>query len=220
MGSSVIGQLRILLGLETAAFETGSKRVRRDLSTTDRAAERTKKLLGGLFSGLAVGAMVAAAQRALEYAGSLGEVAQQLGVTTKTLQEYRYAAGQVGIEHETLDKGLAKLTKSIGLAATGSEKERKVFKALGIDIHDAAGNVRDAGDIFPQIADALNKIPDPARRAAVEVALFGKSGQKLDTLLAGGSAAINQLRDAAHKLGLVLSDEQIHKADEAADKFR
>ncbi|MGZ9062971.1 MAG: phage tail tape measure protein, partial [Allosphingosinicella sp.] len=160
-----------------------------------------------------------AARRGLEYASSLGEVAQQVGVTTKTLQEYRYVGSQVGITNDVIDKGLAKLTRTIGEAATGGAKQGKVFKALGIDIRDAGGHVRDTGEIIPELADALNRIPDAARRAAVEAALFGKAGQQLDTLLAGGSHAVNELRDAAHRLGVVLSDEQIQRADDTADKL-
>jgi hypothetical protein len=38
-------------------------------------------------------------------------------------------------------------------------------------------------------------------------------------LLAGGSGQINNLADAAKKLGIVLSDEQIQKADQTADKM-
>lgn len=170
-------------------------------------------------AGLGVQQIAAAAMRGLEFASSLGEVAQQLGVTTKDLQVYRYAASQAGIEQDEMDKSLAKLTRTIGEAATGSEKQQKLFKALGISIRDANGNIKTAGDIMPQIADALKGIESPAQRAAVMVDLFGKSGQKLDTLLAGGSSQINELSDAAQRLGLVLSDRQIQAADETADKL-
>jgi hypothetical protein len=54
-----------------------------------------------------------------------------------------------------------------------------------------------------------SKVTDRSQRAAVEVALFGKSRRALDNLLSGGSAALNALTDAAEKLGIVLSDEQI-----------
>jgi hypothetical protein len=38
-------------------------------------------------------------------------------------------------------------------------------------------------------------------------------------MLSGGSKALNELAAAADKLGIVLSDEQIQKADETADKL-
>jgi hypothetical protein len=50
--------------------------------------------------------------------------------------------------------------------------------------------------------------------------LFGKAGAKLDNLLSGAEGRLNDLSDAAEKLGIVLSDEQIQKADETADKIK
>lgn len=221
--ASLIGALRVTLSADTAEFTSG-------LSKAERAGQRTgaaiakslggiKTVLGGLLAGVGVSTLAALASRALEYASSLGEVAQQLGITTDELQEYRYAASQAGIEQETMDKALAKLTLTIGKAATGSKQQIAIFDELKIKYRDVNDQVRTAGDLMPEIADALKGIEDPARRAAVETALFGKAGQQLDTLLSGGSAAMNELRDAAHELGIVLSAEQIRKADDTADKL-
>jgi hypothetical protein len=58
-----------------------------------------------------------------------------------------------------------------------------------------------------------------AQRAGVEVAAMGKSGSALDNMLSGGSKALNEFADAADKLGIVLSDEEIRRADDAADKL-
>jgi hypothetical protein len=53
------------------------------------------------------------AKQAVEAVGSLGEVADQLGVTTDTLQTFRYAATQVGVsQDEWMPR--SKLTKTIG----------------------------------------------------------------------------------------------------------
>lgn len=155
----------------------------------------------------------------LEYASSLGEVAQQLGVTTDALQEYRYAATQVGLSAEEMDQALSQLTRRIGEAGNGTKAQAEAFDKLGVSIKDANGAMIPTGELIPMIADALAKIEDPAQRAAIEMDLFGRAGQKLEPLLAGGSAAVNQLRDAAHRLGIVLSSEQIQKADDAADKL-
>lgn len=175
--------------------------------------------LAALGVGAGVSGIVSLARDALDYASSLGETAQQLGVTAEQLQVYRYAATQVGISQEEMDKGLGKLTRTLGDAQTGSKSAAKVFDALGISLTNADGSARTAGDALPLIADALAQIEEPAKRAAVEVDLFGRTGQKLDTLLAGGSAEINNLRNAAHDLGIVLSDSQIQNADATADKL-
>lgn len=155
----------------------------------------------------------------LEYASSLGEVAQQLGVTTDALQEYRYAATQAGLSQDEMDQALAQLTRRAGEAASGTKAQAEAFEKLGISVRTANNEMIPTGDLIPMIADGLQKIESPAQRAAILMDLFGKSGQKLEPLLAGGSAAINNLRNAAYELGIVLSSQQIQNADDTADKL-
>lgn len=227
---TAVGSLVVDLIAQTASFNANitkaaanlnsqSAKMNRSLAQIQGGINKTVNLGKALAGAFVVTEIVQAGKRALEYASSLGEVSQQLGVTSDDLQVYRYAASQLGIEQEAMDKGLQKLTQSLGKAALGAKGPGDAFAALGISVRDTSGHVKTAGDVIPEIAGALSKVVDPAQRAAVEVALFGKAGQQLDTLLAGGKGQIDGLADAARRLGLVLSPEQIRKADEAADKF-
>jgi hypothetical protein len=235
--ATVLGSLLVSLGLESAEFDRGLEKARRGMRRAgkdfDRESDKIYKAGYKIGSGLkSIGAATVAAglgylavqlqnaaQGSLEFAASLGETSQQLGVTTDALQEYRYAATQVGLTQEEMDKALGQLTRRIGEAANGTKAQAEAFKSLGISVKDANGNVLNAADAIPKIADALKGIANPAQRAAVLTDLFGKAGQKLEPLLSGGSAAVNELRQAAHKLGAVLSEDQIQRADETADKL-
>jgi hypothetical protein len=203
--------------MERAAHEIVSLR-----GASEGAAGATGKLmnaaraLAGAYAALGLGRVV---MQGLEYAASLGEQAQQIGITTRELQIYRYAATQVGLTTEEMDGAIQKLNRTLGNAQTGSKEAGETFKALGIDIKDANGRFLTAGEVLPKVADAIAKIENPAQRAAAEVKLFGRAGADIDTLLTGGSAAINALADAAERAGIILSDEQIQKADETADKL-
>jgi hypothetical protein len=189
------------------------------MGTTSAAAfGKMRAGLATLGISLGVGAIIAASKAALEYAGHLGELAGTLGLTTKDLQEFSYAAGQVGVSQEELETGIQKLTISMGKAQLGSKAQADAFKAIGISVDQLKG--KNAGDVFRMIADKLETVSDRSQRAAVEVALFGKSGAKLDNLLSGAQGRLSELADAAQRLGIVLSDEQIRHADEAADKLR
>ncbi len=221
--SDPVAKLLVTLGMDSAEFTKGAKRAADDVSKMrkgmESAAGAIKGAIGGMVAAFTVDKIIEVAKAGLDYASSLGEQAQQLGVTTRALQEYRYAASQAGVETEQMDMALAQLTKRIGAAATGSKKEAAAFKALGVDIRDANGHIIDAGDAIPLIAEGLKKIDNPATRAKYLVDLFGRSGQLLAPLLAEGAAGVNGLRDAAHKLGIVLDDAMIQKADAAADKM-
>ena len=221
MASNLIGALRVSLSADTAAFEKGMNRAERQAKASGTAISKAlggiKAGLAGLAAGVSIAAITDIAKRALDYASALGEVSQQLGVTTKDLQVFRYAATQAGISQEEMDKALARLTKTMGDAQAGSKSAAAAFGAIGISVDDLKG--KNAGEVIRLLADGLSKIPNAANRAAIETAIFGRAGQKLDTLLAGGSGAIDALARAAEDLGLVLSDEQIQKADQTADKL-
>lgn len=218
-----LGSLLIELGLDSAKFRSGARQAQREMSTMQRgmtgSANLIKGAIGGMVAALSVDMFATAIKDGLEYASSLGEVAQQLGVTTDTLQEYRYAATQAGLSQDEMDNSLAKLTRTIGQAANGGKAQVAAFERLGVSIRDANGNIKEAGVVIPEIADGLKRLSSDAERAATLTELFGRAGQKLAPLLAGGSEGINNLRDAAHRLGIVLSSEQIQSADDAADKL-
>lgn len=218
---ALIGALRVSLSADTAAFHSGMKRAELQARSSGTAISKSLGLVkagfAGLATGLSVGLITQGIKAALDYAGSLAEVAQQLGVTTKDLQVFRYAAGQTGVSQANLETGLQKLTITLGKVAAGAKAPIAALNAIGISVEEIRG--KDAGEAFRLIADGLQKVTDRSQRAAVEVALFGRSGAQLDNLLAGGSASINELAAAADRLGIVLSDEQIQKADETADKL-
>lgn len=223
--NALIGALRVSLSAETAQFEAGMKRAQRTANQTRSQFQKAFGGLGGIVkagfagvvTGLSIGLITQGVKAALDYAGSLKEVSQQLGVTTKDLQVFRYAAGQLGVSQNELERGLQRLTVTLGKVEAGAKAPAKALAAIGISADQLKG--KDTGEAFRVIADGLEKVTDRSQRAAVEVALFGREGAKLDTLLSGGSAQINELSLAAEKLGIVLSDEQIQRADDTADKL-
>ena len=219
----MIGALRVTLGLDTAQFEAGTKRARgiaqRDASAIQKTLSGIKGSLNGLVATATISALTAATKRALDFAGGLGEVAQQLGVTTRDLQVYRYIASQVGVEQDTMDASLAKLTRSMGQAANGSKQQAEAFRDLGVAVEDQNGKLYTAGEILPRLADAFARIKDPATRARLEAELFGRAGQKLDPLLTQGAKGVEELTRRAEELGLVLGDDLIDSADRASDRL-
>jgi hypothetical protein len=196
--SALIGALRVTLGMDTAKFDSDAQKAKRTASSTAGYIKTSfagvgvslRESMAGVIAGLSVGLFASLIKKSLEYAGSLAETAQQVGATARELQVLRFAAGQVGVSH-AVSKGLA----------------------------DQIQNAGTSGKAFLILADHLGKVGDRSQRAAVEVAAMGRAGSGLDNLLSGGSEALNKLSEAAEQLGIVLSDEQIAKADETADRL-
>lgn len=228
MAGALIGALRVSLSAETSAFEAGMKRAQRTASTAAKtikgefskafgAANLLKAGVAGFVSAISIGSIVAASKAALEYAGSLGETAQALGVTTKELQTFRFAAQQNGATMEEADKSLGKLALSISKARSGSKEAAAAFASVGVSLADL--DSKSKSEILGKIADGMKAAGGASNNAAAGVAIFGKGFQKIVPVLDQGSAGINELSLAAEKLGIVLSDDQIAKADQTADKL-
>lgn len=222
--ATTVGALSVDLDLNSASFINNMKKATDAVTTSSRSIDRAlgfaKTAVTGFVASFTINKIVEVTAKGLDYAASLGEQSQQLGVTTRDLQVYRYAASQVGIAQEDMEKGLAKLTLNLGKVQAGAKGPTDALRALGFSTQEIAriSNLS-AGEALPVLADAFAKIESPAKRAKIEVELFGKAGQKIDNLLSGGSGAVNELATAADKLGIVLSDEAIQKADETADKL-
>ncbi|MGE0153033.1 MAG: phage tail tape measure protein [Reyranellaceae bacterium] len=241
MGGTVkVGGIHATISGDSTELEKSLKRADMALSSTQAKMNRTlaamqksfnsldrsvMNVMGPVFSlraafaVLAGGAAMAGIQRLLDSIGSLGEKAEQLGISTDGLQAFQYAATQAGISAETLETSIAKFTRTIGEAADGSKPAIDAFEALGVKILDASGKTRDSEVIMSEVAEALMKIESPAIRAARAADLFGKSGQKLLPLLSGGAAGLQRFRDEAAQLGLILDSSAIRDADLLSDRL-
>lgn len=216
MAKSEIGALRATMGMDTAKFEAGARKVKKEVGTIEGRFKSFKGAAGGLVAGmvgaLSVDMLVGLARRGLDYAASLGEIAEAAGVSTKFLQEFRFAATQNGATLEQADGLLEKFTLNLGKGGKG-------VAALGVSLTDANGKTRDSAAIFADVAQKISEIEDPTRRAAAAQAVFGKQYASIMPLLNQGAAGFKASAAEAHKFGIVLTDQQIQDADKTADKI-
>ncbi len=186
----------------------------------ERAAETAKEfaLLG---AEILIGSSIKSAiESSIEYSESLVKTAQQLGTTTRFLQEFRYAAQQSAVSAEAADKSLGKFSVTLGKAAEGNKEAADSFSKIGVNIADASGNLRPSEAIFRDVADAIAKLPSPAQQAAAAVAIFGRGGQSLIPILKGGADGINAFAEEAEKAGLILKDGAIDKLEELSNSAK
>lgn len=196
---------------------------RRSLTNvSDQVAGAAKKL--ALPFTLAAGAVGFSLSQMMSKFLSVGDgidkASIRIGVSAERLQSLRYAANLSGASAETLDKSMAKLNENMAKAAAGKNEElASLFKKLGISLKDANGNLRNAADVMPQFADAIQRNTDAGLRARMMIAAFGEEGQKLVPMLEGGSGALQEMEDRAHRLGLVMSGDDVKAAAALGDRF-
>lgn len=223
MPSSVIGALRVTLGLDTAEFTSGAvkaetraeqlgKRIGDSLKRPISAAVSLKGALAGLAGAIAIDAVADATKRALDYADAISDLSDRTGASTKTIQEFRYAAQLSGSSIEQADTALEKFSRTQGLAQAGSDAQVKLFRQLGVTSTDFDTALR-------QTMDGLTKLPTVQQQNAAALQLFGKSAASLVPLLAQGSDGFNELARRANDLGIVLRDDVVRNAGSVNDQL-
>lgn len=184
--------------------------------SSDSLGKKIVKNLSGAFKTLSVAfagatAAISAWVVAASNAGDrVDKLSQKMNLSRKQFQEWDYITKQSGTSMEALSMGMKTL-------AVQAEADGKAFEKLGISVKDANGNIKDQGTLFNQTLAALFKYENETERLAVASKLFGRGAQELAPILNSGAKSIEELRQRAHELGLVLSDEAIDASVEFGD---
>ena len=153
--------------------------------------------------GAALAPMLGAAKMFGSAGDDLAKMSQRTGASVEALSQLGYAAAMADVDMEGLDKGLRKMQKFLDSAATGSGEARESLARLGLTAANLAGLAPDKQ--FELLADRLDKVADPAAKAALAMKVFGREGTSLIPLMVGGAAGIEDLRKRASELGLTIS---------------
>lgn len=216
--TALIGALRVSLSADTAAFSQGMSRAERQAKASGSAIQRSlggiKAAATGLAAGLTAGMFVSAARQAFDYASSLAELAAQAGTTVEQYQILQRMALENGLSGDKMDAALKKLNITLGEARNGSKTAALAFSQLGIDFTRTAN----AGEAFPQVAEAISRMTDSSTQAAAAKRLMGRAAADLLPILQQGAQGYNTVAEKARAAGLVTA-EMARRADEAADKL-
>lgn len=154
---------------------------------------------------------------AFKAAAGLDEMAEQVGLNSRQMQGLQFAAVQAGVKIEQLETGVSKFSKKIGDAATGQKEMIEALDRLGVKILDAKGKLRPTADLLQETAQKIGELDDPAKKASAAVEFFGKSGQRMLTMLETMSKGLFEASDAAEKFGAMISERTSKKMDEISD---
>jgi hypothetical protein len=130
----------------------------------------------------------------------LGNAALRLGTDFQTIQVLNEAASRSGVAIDALTAGIQKLAVNINEARSGTGKAAEAFRELGITQEQLA--TLDPATLAQETAAALQRIEDPARRAALATETLGKAGL---TLLPGFNA-IGESEASLKRFAAAISD--------------
>jgi hypothetical protein len=157
---------------------------------------------------------------ASQYADDILTMSTVTGMSTDSLQAYKYAAELVDTSLETLTGSMARNVRSMTSARDGTGTTADSYKALGISVTDANGNLRDSETVYWEAIDALKNVSNETERDSIAMQLFGKSAQELNPLIEQGSEGIAKLAEEAGNMGAVMSEESLESLAKFDDSMQ
>jgi lambda family phage tail tape measure protein len=144
------------------------------------------------------------AKRTIDSGDALAKMAQQSGVSLRSLSALGHAAKLSGLSVEQMAQSLGVLSRKISEANTGSGQAKSAFDALQINTTD----LKTADQALLEIAERFSQMPDGIEKSTLAAQLFGdRVGRRLIPLLNQGKAGIEEVKREAESFGVVLDDK-------------
>jgi hypothetical protein len=213
MANSVIGALRVNLGLDSAKFISGAK-----------AAETRSAKLGRALGRIAVGGLAAAAgllavsRRAAENIDRQAKLAQSLGTTTASIQVLSRAGDLAGVSLGEIEQATQQLTRRLSQAASGTGPAVAGLAALKLSVDDL--NAVPLDERIRLIQERLQEFVPASQQAAVAAQLFGDRAGLVFTRI--DPATLAQARQELERFNVTVTDveaDQIERTNDALSQL-
>jgi hypothetical protein len=217
-----VGKLVVTISGDSKELEAAAKRagksvqdISRDVQTAARRvvvsfADMARSMVPVVTAAALATAAVKAFFAALQNTTSLDHLSQATGISIERPSQLRNIALATGTDFEVLGRAAAQFgTRMAEALASPTSRGSQAMRALGIDVRDAAGNIRQLDDLLPALADRFSQFGDGSNKAAIAAALLGEeAGPKMVALLNRGRDALDELRA---KLGTTFTTADAQK---------
>ncbi|OIQ32302.1 MAG: hypothetical protein BM562_05385 [Alphaproteobacteria bacterium MedPE-SWcel] len=223
--SAVIGALRGVLSMDSAAFETGAKRAQATMGTVERRMVALAGKMEGAGRRMALGltlpmagAATVAVRSSLRIVDAQAKMAQSLGTTVASMQVLERAADLSGVAMGEVQQATIQLTKRLSQAAGGTGAAAKALDRLHLSASELQALPLDQR--LDEIQSALAAYVPEAERAAVASELFGSRAGLIFTRIDG--AALRVAAADVSRFGVAVSEveaDQIELTNDALSRM-
>lgn len=224
---ATIANLAVLISADGRGVEKTFNDVGKKIKSTEKGAMSMENVFKGLkTSALILGAVVASVV-AMGVSLAKGviddlKISRKLGDDIGALEEFRYALTSIGGPSEKAGEILQKLNKTLADASSGIDPgTADALSRIGLSAQKLAG--MKPSDAMKEIAEAISKIPDASKRAAVATQIFGDSAADLLPILTRGRVAFDESAASIDKLGGGIDNlkaAELERIAIQADKFQ
>lgn len=191
------------LGLDGTAYESGLKKAS---STTDKFRQSVGSQLGAALSVAAIGAF---ASKVVETVDAIGDLSEQLNISTDDVQRLQVLAGQTGVSFEAMAKSITAVSQERLKAIEEGGKAREYFKTLGFSVAELNDKSLSNIDLISRMGQAHKDAGSSAQTQAAMIAILGEKAFKA----AGAIAKIKELGPIN-----LITKEQIDSIGKLADR--
>lgn len=166
----------------------------------------------------AVGSILALGKAFASYGDKFGKMATRTGIGAEALQELGYAAEISGTSIDSLAQALFRARRRIGnMALGGGGPAKRALETLGLDAKKLSRMAPEAQ--FKVLITALKGVANEAERNQLAFEIFGDNFRDIQPLIAASAESMDEMRERANRLGLVLSGDEIRQAEALTDAF-
>lgn len=184
--------------------------VREKLNAVSEEAQNLGRKLKTVFSPLASIINGSLAKNVADYGVTVFEASKKIGISSKFLQEYSYAANTANISSDDFRSAMEKMNTDMGAlrANTGPlvDDLNDIAPALNEQLKSAGSNE----EAFELMLDAIRQTKDEAQKANLAQLLFGNDN--MVSLANKSTEALKSLKDEANAKGLIIKDEDLKNA--------
>ena len=192
------------LGLDGSAYESGLKKAS---STTDKFRQSVGSQLGAALSVAAIGAFVS---KVVQTVDAIGDLSEQLNISTDDVQRLQVLAGQTGVSFEAMAKSITAVSQERLKAIEEGGKAREYFKSLGFSVAELNDKSLSNIELISRMGQAHKDAGSSAQTQAAMIAILGEKAFKA----AGAMSKIKEMGPID-----VISKEQIDQVGKLADRM-
>jgi hypothetical protein len=187
-----------------------------ELEERVRGVRETVMHLGELILGEGA-SLFGLAESTAEAGVGFKRTAEEVGTTTKRLQELNYVAKQWDVKDGVIESGMRHLARVTMQAAQGSTEAIRSLSMAGVkDFRDGQGHMLRTDQLLSQVASKFKTMRTDAEKSGLAMEVFGRSGTQMMPILNRWGKEFEATAKEGRDLGYVMGDEAI----EASERFK
>ena len=202
-----VAQLKAMVGMDTKAYKAGANQIK---GTNKNIASSFKQIGAALGAAFSVSMITRATKELVNFASQIRHTADNLNLSTDSLQALNATALKYGLSIEQLNKSLAKLRQSQGQVIQGDTTYIDALKALNIE--QSKFVEADTDKALEMIANAYVRSGQSAEAFAGVVDLLGRAGKNATAFLEElADKGLKGISEDAENAGMVIDEQLITK---------